>query len=88
MVASHITAHDLVPKYMSDNWPDSIPMQTIVIMAGLRPDGAHGLHAVHNTDAPIWVLIGMLRAVLADLEHTWADASWITNDDEDEEDES
>lgn len=81
MVDDHVTAHDLVPSYMSDRWPDSIPMHTVVLMAGIRPDGAHGLHAVHNTDAPIWVLIGMLRAVLSDLEHRWADAAWVESDD-------
>ncbi len=85
MVTEHLTAVDLIAPAIADQWPDAIPTCTMVLMTGIRPDGAHGLHAVHNTDAPIWVLIGMLRCVLTDLEHRWADAEWVEDDSEDDD---
>lgn len=79
-MTDHLTAHDLVPAAIADWWQDSIPVHSLVLIDAIRPDGAHGLHAVHDTDAPVWVLIGMLRAVLVDLEHRWADADWIEHE--------
>ena len=67
-------------QYGSVNATQIVRLTWLVLIDAIRPDGAHGLHAVHDTDAPVWVLIGMLRAVLVDLEHRWAEADWIEHE--------
>lgn len=85
-VVPGVSAADLVPKVIADAWPNSVPNHVLVIFDGLRSDGARALHAVHEEGAPPWVLIGMLRSILADLEARWAEADWIDDDEDDDED--
>lgn len=73
---------DLWPDAVFDRWPDTIPVHGITILDALRPDGHRGLHVVHDTGAPPWVLIGMVRCVLADLESRWIAESYEENDDD------
>jgi len=81
-VPEGLSAADLVPTVIADAWPHSVPMHTLVLIDGLRHDGARALHAVHEEGCPPWVLIGMLRAILVDLEARWSEADWIENDED------
>lgn len=85
-VPAGVSAADLVPDVIANAWPNSVPNHVVVIFDGLRADGARALHAVHEDGAPPWVVIGMLRAILVDLETRWAHVDWIEDDDEDDED--
>jgi len=83
-----VSAADMIPPQVAKQWPESVPVHAITLIDGIRPDGKHALHAIQSEGTAPWVLIGMLRAVLADLETQWADAAWITDDeDEDDDDE-
>jgi len=77
-----VNASDLWPDAVFERWPDTIPVHGITILDALRPDGHHGLHVIHNTGAPIWVLVGMLKCILADLEARWVGEGYIEDDDE------
>lgn len=81
-----LSAADLVPPAIAEAWPNSVPMHVLVIFDGLRSDGARALHAVHEEGAPPWVLIGMLKSILADIEARWVEADWIEDDEEEDDD--
>jgi hypothetical protein len=81
-----VSAADMIPPQVAQQWPESVPVHAITLIDGIRPDGKHALHAIQSEGTAPWVLIGMLRAVLTDLEHQWADAAWITDDEEDDDD--
>lgn len=80
----NLTPQDLIPKIVGDQWNDTVPMHTVLVVDALRPDGARGLHVIHDSGAPAWVLIGMLRSILADLEHRWTAADYIDDEDDDD----
>ena len=79
-----VTAQDLIPKVVGEQWHDTIPMHTVLVVDALRPDGARGLHVIHDSGAPAWVLIGMLRSILADLEYRWTAEDYIDDEDDDD----
>lgn len=81
-----VTAADIIPQFVQEHWKDSIPVHAFLIVDSIRPDGSHGLHAVHDESSPPWVLIGMLRSILVDMESRWINESWI-DDEEDDDDE-
>jgi hypothetical protein len=81
-----VSAADMIPPQVAQQWPESVPVHAITLIDGIRPDGKHALHAIQSEGTAPWVLIGMLRAVLADLEAQWAEAAWITEDDDEEDD--
>lgn len=53
---------------MAEHWKDSIPIHAFLIIDAIRPDGGRGLQAVYDDSSPPWVLIGMLRSILVDME--------------------
>lgn len=73
---------DLCPDAIFERWPDTVPVHGITILDALRPEGNRALHVVHDTAAPIWVLIGMVRSVLADLESRWVIEDYQDADDD------
>ena len=77
-----VSADDLCPDAIFDRWPDTVPVHGITILDALRPEGNRALHVVHDTAAPIWVLIGMVRSVLADLESRWVIEDYQDADDD------
>lgn len=81
-----INVTDIVPSAASDLWSDMVPHHGIVIITGLRPEGGEAIHIIHNTDAPIWTLIGMLEAVKSDLVNVYQQADFRRSRDDDEED--
>lgn len=85
-VPAGLSAADLVPPAIAEAWPNSVPNHVLVIFDGIRSDGSRALHAVHEEGAPPWILIGMLRAILTDLEIRWADVEWTEDDDEEDDD--
>ena len=60
---------DIMPEAASALWTSMVPHHGILIISGLRPEGGEAIHVIHNTDAPVWTLIGMLEAVKSDLIH-------------------
>jgi hypothetical protein len=84
-----VSASDLVPTVVAEHWAEAIPIHGMVILDAMRPpDGGRALHVVHDTGCPPWTLIGMLRAVCADLETRWAEETYQDVDDyEDDDDE-
>ena len=66
-----VSPDDLCPPAVFDRWPDTIPVHGITILDAVRPEGNRAVHVVHDSDAPIWVLVGLLKCVLADLEARW-----------------
>jgi len=81
-----VNATDLCSQAVFDLWPDTVPVHGITIIDAIRPDGHHGLHVVHDNAVPIWVLIGMLKCVTADLEARWVGEDYIGFlEDDDEE---
>ena len=77
---NHVEPVDLCPPAITERWPDTIPVHGITILDALRPDGARALHVLHDTEAPMWVLIGLLKCVLADLETRWVVVDYTDND--------
>jgi hypothetical protein len=77
-----ISPTDLMPKAGLELWPNIIPTAGIVIISGLTPDGKHALHVLHDGDSAPWVLIGMVKAVEADLIDTWVDMKYVIDGDE------
>jgi len=77
-----MNAADIIPQVVQEHWKDSIPVHAFLVVDAIRPDGSHGLHAVHDDSSPPCVLIGMLRSVLVDLESRWINEAWITDDEE------
>jgi hypothetical protein len=86
MVSEPLNAADIIPQIVQEHWKDSIQVHAFLIVDAIRPDGSHGLHAVHDEASPPWVLIGMLRSILVDLESRWINEAWVTDDEEDEND--
>lgn len=80
-----LTPQDLIPAPMSDLWPDSVPVHAITVAVALRPDGKQAIQVLHNSDAPLWVLLGMLECVTADLRSAWVSAGWGDSNDDDDE---
>ena len=79
-----VNATDLCSDTVFELWPDTVPVHGITIIDALRPDGHHGLHVVHDTGVPVWVLVGMVKCVLADLEARWVGEDYVGEyDDED-----
>lgn len=74
--------YDLIPPAVAEHWKDSIPIHAFLIIDAIRPDGSRGLHAVHDDAAPPWVLIGMLRSILVDMETRWIGQEWEVSDDD------
>lgn len=84
----YVNVTDIVPNAASDLWSEMVPHHGIVIISGLRPNGGEAIHVIHNTDAPVWTLIGMLEAVKADLVWMFQQVEYRRNrDDEDDYDE-
>jgi hypothetical protein len=83
MVNQPTTAADLIPQFVQEHWPDTIPVSAFLIVDAIREDGGHGLQVIHDETSPPWLLIGMLRAVLVDLESRWINEEWLVGDDED-----
>ena len=81
-----VSAQDMIPPQVAAQWPESVPVHAITVIDAIREDGKHALHAIQSDGTSPWILIGMLRAVTADLETQWAEAAWITEDDEDDDD--
>lgn len=81
-----VSAADMIPPQVAAQWPESVPVHVVTLVDGIRPDGKHALHAIQSHGSAPWVIIGMLRAFLADLEAQWAEAAWITEDDEEDDD--
>lgn len=79
------TPHDLIPPAVAEHWKDSIPIHAFLLIDAIRPDGSRGLHAVHDDSSPPWVLIGMLRSILVDMESRWMNEAWEDDDDDDDE---
>ena len=77
-----IAASDLMPEAGLELWPDIVPTGGIVIISGLTRDGIHALHVLHDSDSPLWHLIGMLRGVEADLLETWVDIKYRLDEEE------
>jgi len=77
-----VSADELCPQAVVDRWPEAVPIHGITIVDAIRPDGRRALHVCHDTDAPIWVLIGMVRSVLADLESRWVIEDYQDADDD------
>ena len=80
-----LTSQDIVPEAMSDLWPDSVPVHAVTIAAVLRPDGKQAIQVLHNSDATVWVLLGMLECVSADLRDAWVSYSWSNGADDDDD---
>ena len=78
-----LNASDIIPDAVAEHWQDSIPVHALLVIDAIRGDGSHGLHVVHDSGAPPWVLIGMMRSILVDLEARWVGEEWMVNDDED-----
>ena len=75
-----VEPEDLCPDAIFDRWPDTVPCHGITILDAIRPEGTRALPVVHDSAAPLWVLIGMVRSVLADLE-----ARWVVEDYQDDD---
>jgi hypothetical protein len=84
-VVSDIVASDLVTDTVAAEWPESVPVHAVVIVDGLHKSGKHALQVVHDTDCPMWVLIGMLRSVLVDIETRWAGIDWSVDEEDDDD---
>jgi|DEB0MinimDraft_3_1074331.scaffolds.fasta_scaffold07956_3 hypothetical protein len=80
-----LTPQDIVPSAMADMWPESVPVHAVSVAAVIRPDGRQAIQVLHSSDAPIWVLLGMLECVCADLRSAWIDVSWTDSDEVDDE---
>lgn len=81
-----VTPTEMVPPAASDLWSEMMPVHGISIIVGIRPNGREAVHVVHNSDAPIWVLIGLLDSVRQDLLNVWQNDNYVgTEEDEDEE---
>jgi len=78
-----LNAADLISQLVAEEWEDIIPVHSILVVDALRPDGSHGLHLAHDYESPPWVLLGMLKAIMVDLESRWMLKDWIDVDDED-----
>jgi len=83
---SPVSAQDMIPPQVAAQWPESVPVHAITLIDAIRPDGKHALHAMQSDGTAPWILIGMLRAVTADLEAQWAEAAWVVDDEDDYED--
>lgn len=83
MVNQPTTAVDLIPTFVQEHWPDTIPVSAFLIVDAIRQDGGHGLQVIHDDTSSPWQLIGMLRAVLVDMEARWVNEAWMVDDDED-----
>lgn len=77
-----VSPHDMVPPAASNLWPEMLPVHGLAIITGLRPNGGEAVHVVHNTDAPLWVLIGLLETVRADLLNCWQSESYDASEEE------
>jgi hypothetical protein len=75
-----VSADELWPDAIFDRWPETVPVHGITILDGIRPDGRRAVHVCHDTDAPMWVLIGLLRCVLSDLEARWVITDYTEDD--------
>jgi hypothetical protein len=75
-----VSADELCPQAVVDRWPDAVPIHGITILDAIRPDGRRALHVCHDTDAPMWVLIGLLKCVLSDLEARWVITDYTEDD--------
>jgi hypothetical protein len=75
-----VSADELCPPAVADRWPEAVPVHGITILDAIRPDGRRALHVCHDTDAPMWVLIGLLKCVLADLETRWVVTDYTDDD--------
>lgn len=62
-----------------------LPVHGITIIAGIRPEGREAVHVLHNTDAPLWVLIGLLDSVRQDLLNMWQTDNYVGDGEEEEE---
>lgn len=69
-----------MPKAGLELWPAIVPTAGIVIISGLTSTGEHALHVLHDSDSPPWVLIGMLKAVQADLVDSWVDTRYVIDE--------
>lgn len=78
-----VNPEDLCSESIFERWPDTVPVHGITILDALRPEGNRALHVVHDSSAPIWVLIGMVRSVLSDLEARWVIEDYQDVDDDD-----
>jgi hypothetical protein len=75
-----VEAAHLWPPALFEQWPDTVPMHGITILDALRPNGDRAVHVVHDTEAPVWVLVGLLKCVLADLEARWIGEGYEDSD--------
>lgn len=75
-----VEAAHLWPQALFDQFPDTVPMHGITILDALRADGNRAVHVVHDTGAPVWILVGLLKCVLADLEARWIGEGYETDD--------
>lgn len=80
-----VSPTDMVPPAASKLWQEIMPVHGISIIVGIRPEGRQAVHVVHDTDAPIWVLIGLLDSVRHDLLSLWQTDSYVTSEEDDEE---
>lgn len=65
-----------MPQAGLELWPNIVPTAGLVIISGLTKDGGHALHVLHDSDSPLWTLIGMLRGVEADLLDSWVEMKY------------
>lgn len=66
-----VSPTEMVPPAASALWPEMLPVHGVSIVVGLRPNGSEAVHVIHNSDAPLWVLIGLLESVKQDLVRCW-----------------
>lgn len=87
-----VEAQELIPDIVSRNFPDVIPMHTILIIDAINVHGRRELILMQDSEQPPWVTSGLLTLIKADVETEWAhhypyiDEDEETDEDEDDED--
>jgi hypothetical protein len=83
-----VEAQELVPDIVSRNWPEIVPMHTLVIIDAINAHGRRELLVMCDSEQPPWVTSGVLTLVKADVETEWAHHyPYIDEDEETDEDE-
>ena len=84
------SAQELVPDFISQLYPEMIPLNVIVIVEALSVEHQRGLYAFANDDATPWTVEGMLSLVRNDNMFAWTNHSnendpamdWLENEEE------
>ena len=77
-----VAPSEMIPPAASKLWPEMVPVHGITLVVGIRPDGNQALHVVYDTEAPPWVLIGLLETVKGDLLKYWQQMEYDDGDEE------